>query len=50
MVISISEYVKSFHPEACSLTASAPPLVPMSAKDDEDDPNDDPPAAYQLAA
>jgi hypothetical protein len=49
MVISIREYVKVFHSEACSLTESALPLMPAS-DDDEEGPNDDPPAAYQLAA
>jgi hypothetical protein len=50
MVISIREYAKIFHPEACSLTESALPLMPVSSKDDDEGPNDDPPAAYQLAA
>jgi hypothetical protein len=50
MVISISEYVKIFRAEACSLAESAPALMPVSSEDDEEGPNDDPPAAYQLAA
>jgi hypothetical protein len=43
--LGIREYVKSFHPEACSLTESALPLMPESSEDDEEGPNDDPPAA-----
>ncbi len=50
MVISIREYVKIFHREACSLVESALPPMPVSPDDDDEGPNDDPPAAYQLAA
>ena len=50
MVISIGDYVKHFHPRECSAEESEHPPMPSSFEDDENGPNDDPPAACQLAA
>jgi len=50
MVISICDYVKNFHPRVCSAKESEHPPMPSSFEDDENGPNDDPPAACQLAA
>jgi hypothetical protein len=50
MVIYIDEDLKKMHYRVRRVTESAPLLVPVSSEPDDDGPNDDPPAAFRLAA
>ena len=50
MVISIGDYVKTFDLTLCSSKESEHPSMPVLLEDDENAPNDDPPASLQLAA
>ena len=49
MIICMDEYRKKFHCESAPATKSAPPNI-YSQPDEDDGPNDDPPAALMLAA
>jgi hypothetical protein len=50
MIIRMDEYLNQLHPGRASRTKPAPPPQPASLERDDEGPNEDPPAAFQIAA